>query len=171
MWNVLRERASATGFHLWGSLEEPMRSVRGEKRILIALLAGIITGSAAAAVHLITNPSIERAFLVPEVLGDVVAGLCTVVVCLAIQLKQEEVHYRAAMERVAIIAEVNHHVRNAVFPLCLAAQKSGDPQSIRIASDAVEKINLVLRDATTDALSRRIEYGEAPAKMGRARAA
>jgi hypothetical protein len=100
-----------------------------------------------------------------------VAGLFAVVVCLAIQLKQEEVHYRAAMERVAIIAEVNHHVRNAVFPLCLAAQKTGDPQSIRMASDAVDKINLALKDATTDALSRRIEYGESPVPIGRARAA
>ena len=148
-----------------------MRSFRGERRILIALLAGVVTGVAAAAVHLATMPVFERGFLVPEVLGDVVAGLFTVVVCLAIQLKQEEVHYRAAMERVAIIAEVNHHVRNAVFPLSLAAHKSGDPQSIRIASEAVEKINLALKDATTDALSRRIEYGESPTPIGRARAA
>jgi hypothetical protein len=148
-----------------------MRSFRGEKRILIALLAGIITGVAAAGVHLTTMPVLDREFLVPEILGDVVAGLLTIVVCLAIQLKQEEVHYRAAMERVAIIAEVNHHVRNAVFPLCLAAQKTGDPQSIRIASDAVDKINLALKDATTDALSRRIEYGETTQPVGRARAA
>ncbi len=148
-----------------------MRSVRGEKRILIALLAGLITGVAAAGVHLATNPAFDRQFLIPEVLGDVIAGLWTVVVCLAIQLKQEEVHYRAAMERVAIIAEVNHHVRNAVFPLCLAAQKTGDPQSVRIASEAVEKINLALKDATTDALSRRIEYGESPTPIRRARAA
>ncbi len=148
-----------------------MRTFRGEVRILIALLAGLIAGSAAAAVHLIMNPAFEQRFLVPEILGDVVAGLVTVVVCLAIQLKQEEVHYRAAMERVAIIAEVNHHVRNAVFPLCLAAQKAGDPQSIRIANEAVEKINLALKDATTDALSRRIEYGETSRPIGRARAA
>ncbi len=148
-----------------------MRSFRGEKRILIALLAGVITGSAAAAVHLSTMPLLSHGFLVPEVLGDLVAALLAVVVCLAIQLKQEEVHYRAAMERVAVIAEVNHHVRNAVFPLCLAAQKSGDPQSIRIANEAVEKINLALRDATTDALSRRIEYGETPVAIRRARAA
>ncbi len=148
-----------------------MRNRRGEKRILIALLSGVITGGAAAAVHLSTMPLFERGFLVPEVLGDIVAGLFAVVVCLAIQLKQEEVHYRAAMERVAIIAEVNHHVRNAVFPLCLAAQKAGDPQSIRIANEAVEKINLALKDATTDALSRRIEYGETSRPIGRARAA
>lgn len=148
-----------------------MRQRRGEKRILIALLAGLVTGGAAAAVHLSTMPLLERGFLVPEVLGDVVAGLFAVIVCLAIQLKQEEVHYRAAMERVAIIAEVNHHVRNAVFPLCLAAQRTGDPQSIRMANEAVEKINLALKDATTDALSRRIEYGESAVPIGRARAA
>jgi len=148
-----------------------MRSFRGETRILIALLAGVITGAGAAAVHLTTMPILERQFLVPEILGDLVAGLLATVVCLAIQLKQEEVHYRAAMERVAIIAEVNHHVRNAVFPLCLSAQKTGDPQSVRIANEAVEKINLALKDATTDALSRRIEYGESTRPAGRARAA
>ena len=146
------------------------RSFRGERRVLIGLLAGLISGFGAAAVHLTTMPVLDRGFLVPEILGDVVAGLLAVVVCLAVQLKQEEIHYRASIERVAIVAEVNHHVRNAIFPLCLAAQKTGDPQSVRIASEAVEKINLALRDATTDALSRRIEYGEA-APVSRARAA
>ena len=32
----------------------------------------------------------------------------------------------SAMERAAIVAELNHHVRNAIFPLCLAVQRSGD---------------------------------------------
>src|SRR5256885_13163841 len=48
-------------------------------------------------------------------LGDLVAALSTMIVCLAIQLRQEEVHFASAMSRAAIVSELNHHVRNAVF--------------------------------------------------------
>lgn len=50
------------------------------------------------------------------------------------------------MDRVAIVAELNHQVRNAVFPLCLSVQRKGDTESNRIANDAVERINIALRD-------------------------
>ncbi len=137
-----------------------MRRIRQrEKKLAIAVLSGVIVALAAAAVHLATMP-MDRVLMVHEFIGDFVAGLTTVIVCLAIQLKTEEVHYRTAIERAAIIAEVNHHVRNAVFPLCLAVQKTGDTESIRVANEAVERINIALKDATADALSRRVDYGE-----------
>ena len=135
------------------------RDFNREKKLGVAVLSGLIVALAAAAVHLTTLP-IDRAIIVHEMIGDFVAGLTTVVVCLAIQLRQEEVHYRTAIDRAAIIAEVNHHIRNAVFPLSLAIQKGGDPESIRVANEAVERINIALQGATADALSRRIEYGE-----------
>lgn len=136
------------------------RDFNREKKLGVAVLSGLIVALAAAGVHLTTLP-IDRSIIVHELIGDFVAGLTTIVVCLAIQLRQEEVHYRTAIDRAAIIAEVNHHIRNAVFPLSLAVQKSGDPESIRVANEAVERINIALKDATADALSRRIEYGEA----------
>ena len=106
-----------------------------------------------------SDPEQEDALL-HAMLGDFIAGLTTVVVCLAIQLKQEEVHYDTSIERAAIVAELNHHVRNAIFPLCLAVQKVGDAEALKAANDAVERINIALRDATTDALSGKMDYAE-----------
>jgi hypothetical protein len=96
--------------------------------------------------------------LVHELIGDLGAGLVAVLVCLAIHLKYEGLYYRFAMERAAIVAEVNHHVRNAVFPLSMVIQRSGDADAIKLADEAVERINITLRDALTDALSRNVQY-------------
>jgi hypothetical protein len=130
-------------------------------KVVVAVLCGLLVGVIAALVHLFLLPP-DRDIIVHAVVGDVVAGLITVVVCLAIQLRQEEIHYQSAIERAAIVAELNHHIRNAVFPLSLAIHKSGDTDAISTAQDSVERINIALKDATVDALSGRTQYsGEA----------
>jgi len=131
---------------------------RGSK-IGVAVLCGFIVALIAAGVHLALMRS-GTATLMHAMLGDFIAGLTAVVVCLAIQLKHEEVHYNTAIERAAIVAELNHHVRNAIFPLCLAVQKVGDADAVKIANDAVDRINIALRDATSDALSGKTDYTE-----------
>lgn len=128
-------------------------------KVGLAILCGFIVGAIAALVHLATVP-LDRAISLHVIIGDLVAALAAIVVCLAIQLRQEEIHYRTAIERAAIIAELNHHIRNAVFPLCLTVQKLGDAESIKAANEAMERINLSLRDATTDALSGRVDYND-----------
>jgi hypothetical protein len=100
-----------------------------------------------------------------------IAGMTAVIVALAIQLRHEEVHYQVAMERAAIVAELNHHVRNAIFPLSLALHKLGDANASRIADEAVERINIALRDATADAISGRISYAPQAAGTQRRSAA
>lgn len=125
----------------------------------LAVLSGIIVGAIAAGVHLATIPH-EPGVILHALVGDLVAALTTVVVCLALQLRQEEVHYRTAIERAAIVAELNHYIRNAVFPLCLIVQKVGDGESMKAANEAMDRINLALKDATADALSGRVDYGD-----------
>ncbi len=134
-----------------------MAKTRNGAKIRLAVYCGVIVTIIATAVHVATLP-MERMLLLHAGIGDVIAGLTAIIVCLAIQLRQEEVHYRTAMERAAIVAELNHHVRNAVFPVCLAVQKLGDPDAIKTANDAVERINIALKDATADALSGRTDY-------------
>ncbi len=134
------------------------RSKNGSK-LVVAILCGFVVALIAAGVHLATV-TLDRTNIMHAMLGDFIAGLTTVVVCLAIQLRQEEVHYRTAIERAAIVAELNHHVRNAVFPLCLAVQKTGDADSIKAANEAVDRINLALKDATADALAGRTDYSD-----------
>jgi len=125
-------------------------------KISLAVLCGLIVTLIAAGVHFATVPQDSTFRYI--VIGDLIAGLTAIIVCLAIQLRQEEVHYRTAMERAAIVAELNHHVRNAVFPLCLAVQKTGNEDAIKTSNEAVERINIALKDATADAMSGRTEY-------------
>lgn len=131
---------------------------RGSK-IWVAILCGFIVAIIAAGVHLALLPH-DAVTMMHVILGDFIAGLTAVVVCLAIQLKQEEVHYNTAIERAAIVAELNHHVRNAIFPLCLTVQKFGDAEAMKVANDAVDRINMALREATSDALSGKMDYTE-----------
>ena len=138
-----------------------MRLPKRERKVLTAVLAGVLVWGISSAACIVLLP-VERS-MVPRLLSaNFIAGLIAVVFSLIIQLRHEEVHYQIAIARAAIVAELNHHVRNAVFPLYIAIQKAGDPEAKRIADDAVERINLALRDATADALARGVEYG-APA--------
>jgi hypothetical protein len=134
----------------------PKTMIRSAK-VAVAVLCGLLVGVLAAGIHLLLLP-LDRPIIVHAVVGDVVAGLIAVVVCLAIQLRQEEIHYQSAIERAAIVAELNHHIRNAVFPLSLAIHKTADPDAIATAQDSVERINIALKDATVDALSGRTRY-------------
>ncbi len=136
-----------------------MQRLRNGGKLWLAVLSGVIVGAIAAGVHLATIPH-EPGVMLHALIGDLVAGLSTVVVCLAIQLRHEEVHYRNAIDRAAIVAELNHHIRNAVFPLCLIVQKVGDGESAKAANEAMDRINLALKDATADALAGRVEYSD-----------
>jgi hypothetical protein len=134
----------------------PKTTIRSAK-VVVAVLCGVLVGVVASGIHILMLP-LDRAIIIHAVVGDVVAGLIAVVVCLAIQLRQEEIHYQSAIERAAIVAELNHHIRNAVFPLSLEIHKTGDANAITTAQDAVERINIALKDATVDALSGRTQY-------------
>ena len=133
-------------------------------KVTVAVAGGVLVGVMASISHLVTLP-MDRAIIVHSLVGDTIAALTAVVVCLAIQLRHEEVHYQTAIERAAIVAELNHHIRNAVFPLSLAVHKVGDAEAIGAADGAVERINIALQDATADALSGRALYrSEAPSE-------
>jgi hypothetical protein len=131
--------------------------VQQGSKVLVAVVAGLLVWVMASLADVALLP-LERTLLVREVVANFIGGLMAIVVILAIELRYEGVHYRVAMDRAAIISELNHDIRNAVLPVCIALQKTGDPESNRIADQAIERINLALRDATADALARRIDY-------------
>jgi hypothetical protein len=128
-----------------------------ENKVLKAIAAGIAVWLASSAAQYALIP-MDLASVARHVIANSIGGLVAVIVTLAIQLKQEEVHYHAAIERAAIVAELNHHVRNAIFPMHIAVERLGDADAKKIADDAVERINLALKDATADSLSQRVDY-------------
>ena len=132
-----------------------------ENKLGIALLCGTVVFAVSAIVDLAVVPwPWEHSVLVHQLIGDFIAALVATMLTLALQLKYEEMHYRFAMERAAIVAELNHHVRNAVFPLCLAVQRIGDADSLRVSADAIDRINIALKDAAADAFARKVQYTE-----------
>jgi hypothetical protein len=137
-----------------------MKTMR--EKILVALGAGFLVTVTAFVVNA-SNVSFDRGLFLRLGVGDFMAGLVAGLVALAIQLRYDGVYYRFAMERAGIVAEINHHVRNAVFPLCLAVQSKADPEGSRLATEAVERINVALRDAMTDAFSRNLGYSDTSA--------
>jgi hypothetical protein len=128
-----------------------------EYKVLKAVAAGILVWLVSSAAQLALLP-IDRSLLARQIIANSMGGLVAVIVTLAIQLRHEEVHSQVAMERAAIVAELNHHVRNAIFPMHIAVQTLGDAEAKKIADDAVERINVALKDATTDALAGRVNY-------------
>ncbi len=109
---------------------------------------------------------IDQALIPRQAIANLVGALVAVVVTLAVQLKHEEVHHQVAMERAAIVAELNHHVRNAIFPMHVTLQTLGNADAKKISEEAVERVNIALKDATTDALSGRVDYST-PSKNGK----
>lgn len=129
--------------------------------ISIALMGGIIVFAAGMAVGVALLPH-DRAAIVHLLIANSITSLIAVVIALCIQLRHEERHFRFAAERAAHMAELNHSVRNAVFPLCLAVQRSGEPESDRLAQEAMARLDIALRDAAVDAYSGKVRYAEKP---------
>jgi hypothetical protein len=128
-----------------------------------ALIGGFVVFGAGLLVDLALLGH-ERRLVVPFLIANAISGLVAVVAGLAFHLDQEERHFRFATEKAVAMAELNHHVRNAVFPLFLAIQRSGDPESNRLASEAMSRIDIALRDAAVDAYSGKIRYAEEMAR-------
>ncbi len=132
-----------------------MRSIKG--KVLISLFTGIlVAGSSTLTRMMLTNEFRVGAAYVPEI----IAGLVSILIGLSIHLNYEGQYYRFALERAAVFSELNHHVRNAVFPLCLEVHRTGDARSIKMSDEAIERINLVLREAVTDVFGERFTQSQ-----------
>ena len=128
-----------------------------EYKVLKAVAAGALVWLASCGAHLALLP-IDRSMIARQIIANSIGALVTVIVMLAIQLRHEEVHYEVAVDRAAIVAELNRQVRDAIFPMRIAVMRLGDAEAKKIADEAVERINIALKDATADALARRVDY-------------
>ncbi len=53
---------------------------------------------------------------------------------------------RAIVERLKVIAEVNHHIRNALDLIQLSAQTTADKRAIEVIQEGVDRIEWALRE-------------------------
>jgi len=54
--------------------------------------------------------------------------------------------HRLTMARMQVIAEMNHHIRNALCPISLSVDLADNQQLFRIISEGVERIDWALRE-------------------------
>jgi len=125
----------------------------------LALIGGAAVFASGLAVEL-SLVGHDRHTVILSLISNCTAALVAVIASLTFQLGQEEHHFHFAREKAVCMAEINHHVRNAVFPLFLAVQRFNDPESNRLANEAMSRIEIALRDAAVDAYTGKVRYAE-----------
>lgn len=70
-----------------------------------------------------------------------------IVTCLVAKLAQiAREQHRSTIARIQVIGEMNHHIRNAIAPIALAADTIENQHLIRIISEGVDRIDWALRE-------------------------
>jgi hypothetical protein len=104
---------------------------------------GIVSFLATELMHSILVPDIGRS---PERL--LAEGFSALVVALLaaklIQVTRER--HQMLLARMQVIAEMNHHIRNALSPLSLSLDDTENQQLKNLASEAVDRIDWALRE-------------------------
>ena len=72
------------------------------------------------------------------------AFLVTCLVAKLVHMAREQ--QRRTVARMQVIAEMNHHIRNALAPIALSVDAIENRQLIRIISDGVDRIDWALRE-------------------------
>ncbi|MGA9528930.1 MAG: hypothetical protein WBS24_12520 [Terriglobales bacterium] len=83
----------------------------------------------------------RRERLLAEILSAIIVS------CLVGKLAQmARRQHRLTIARMQVIAEVNHHIRNALAPISLSMDAMENQQLIQIISDGVDRIDWALRE-------------------------
>jgi hypothetical protein len=133
-------------------------TARRDHKFLFSILGGLIVALTGVAIDMSLLAPQQQVPLMHQLMGDCISGIVATLIFLALQLKHEETHYRVAMDKAAVVGELNHHVRNAMFPLCLAVQRLGDADANRVANEAIERINIALKEAAADVFAQKVTY-------------
>lgn len=112
--------------------------------VVRAIAAGVLIGTAMLIVQIamdsLTGPT-ERTLL----MSDVFVGVITAIVTGA-GLRHYDAHLRADEARMRMIAEMNHHVRNALTAISLSVYAKNDPHLEKITRDSIQRIDWALRE-------------------------
>jgi hypothetical protein len=123
---------------------EPRTGPSSSRYIAIAALAvGVVSFLATELMHYVLVPDIGRSpeRLLAEGFSALIVSLLTAKL---VQIARER--HRLAIARMQVIAEMNHHIRNALSPLSLSLDDHENQQLKHVISDAVERIDWALRE-------------------------
>jgi hypothetical protein len=109
----------------------------------IALRVGLVSFLATELMHYWLVPDLGRhqERLLAEVLS---AFLVSCLVAKLASVTRER--HRLTVARMQVIAEMNHHIRNALAPIALSVDAIENQQLIRVISEGVDRIDWALRE-------------------------
>ncbi len=108
------------------------------RRIGTSVLLGILIAALGVCLEILIN---KTAYTVVEAIDDIVIGILAALVVFAYEQKQ----YRATMEKIRVIAGMNHHVRNALQAISYAPYTEQAKQ-IKMIGESVSRIEWALRE-------------------------
>jgi hypothetical protein len=108
------------------------------RRVGISLLLGVIIAVLGATLEWLVS---SRPFSMMEALDDIFVGIVAALVVFA----YEQRRYRATLEKIRVIAAMNHHVRNALQAMAYAPYTEQSTQ-IKLVEQAVSRIEWALRE-------------------------
>ncbi len=111
--------------------------------LLVSVAMGLASFLATELMHYLLVPDIGRRWerlLAEGVSAVVVAGLTAGFMNAANQ-RQE-----AALLRMQVISEMNHHIRNALGAISLTTDSIQNQESVRVISESVDRIEWTLRE-------------------------
>jgi len=108
-----------------------------------ALGVGLVSFLATELMHYWLVPDLgrNRERLLAEALSALIVS-CLIAKLAHMARRQQ----RATIARMQVIAEMNHHIRNALAPISLSVDAIENQQLIRIISDGVDRIDWALRE-------------------------
>lgn len=111
--------------------------------IFVSLAFGFVSFFVTELMHRLLVPDLGRHWerlLAEAASAVVVAGLTAGLMNVAKQ-RQE-----AALLRMQVISEMNHHIRNALGAICLTTESIQNQQCVRVISESVDRIEWTLRE-------------------------
>jgi hypothetical protein len=108
-----------------------------------AISVGIVSFMATEVMHYVLVPDIGRSRerLLAEAFSALLVSLLTAKL---VQITRER--HRLTVARMQVIAEMNHHIRNALSPISLSMDVTENQQLNHVISEAVDRIDWALRE-------------------------
>ncbi|HEY6339397.1 MAG TPA: histidine kinase dimerization/phospho-acceptor domain-containing protein [Candidatus Sulfotelmatobacter sp.] len=110
---------------------------------LVSVGVGLVAFLATEIMHYLLVPDIGRVRerLLAEGVSAVIVALLTARLMYIANQRRE-----AALVRMQVVSEMNHHIRNALAAISLTAESLNNQQCIRVISESVDRIEWTLRE-------------------------
>jgi ABC-type bacteriocin/lantibiotic exporter with double-glycine peptidase domain len=112
--------------------------------VFVAILVGLLAGLGMLAIQV----SLDRTLGHPQrtlLYSDLFMGFVTAIVT-GFGLRHYQNHMRADRARMRMVAEMNHHVRNALTAISLSVYAKNDQQLEQTTREAIQRIDWALRE-------------------------